>query len=778
MTTRKIFKRNKLAAILLLLPLGSVSAAAPIFLENAVLGNTLELVGTASNLPTNMDAEYLAIAHDSDDTIYVAFQDDAGLANVSKYNNGTWSLVGGGAVSAANTTNENLAVDSNNNLFLAYLDDEGASPMTAAVKKYNGTAWEDLPLPTMKGSSAYAFKLLLDSNDTPFIFYVNNNKAGILLSYDGTAWVELGSTRKAFATGAGVLMVDFALSNDDVPYVVFRDRDDSNKATVEKLDNNAWVQVGADGDILNAVDFSMTFSNENIPYLAAAGPNNSTGLRVSRFVDNAWEPVGNNGFNLALDEGTTKNLVDNLSLVVDQNNVPYVAYRESNNIPVSKKLIRVAKYDDSADINGDDVNDLTWHEVSYSIDESTHLPASIDTVNNDFIQLSVDSISRVTAVYQDGGDVQDSNARVMRVAMEPLDELIKFTLGGPVAEVGTLMPVDSDGDVLTLALNGTDAALFNIEQSTGLISFKVVPELIVTTIYNITVDASDPTNTTSTRVEITVPAGADTTNPVITLTGDVEQITELNSEYQELGATAQDDFNGDITDSINIDASAVDVDTVGDYSVIYSVSDSAGNSDTLSRTVKVVDSAPVITLIGGTSVDVGSGLAYVDLGASATDLVDGDITSSIVTDTSMVDTSVVATYTVTYTVTDSAGTEATTEREVVVVDLPPTLALNGGAAVDIYHDDLYNELGAVASDAIDGDISPQIIIDSSAVDVTTIGRYDVMYSVEDSGGNSVNITRTVNVLMKPTPPANKEGGSTGMLMLLLTSLGLLLRRNN
>ncbi len=780
MKVRTKLKRSNLAALLFLLPAGVSSAAVPIFLENAELGNRLELLGQPNYLPSIGKADNLSIVHDNNDNVFVAYQDDAGLANVSQYESGTWSLISGGPVSSVNATMESLAIDSNNNLYLAYVEPENASTTTfTTVKKYNGTSWEDLPTPKMKGSSVSFFKMQVDSQGAPYLFYINNNKAGVLITYDGTEWVELGNAvRKAFATGAGVMMADFALASDDTPYIVYRDRDVSNQTIIQKLDNNSWVNVGVHKEVLSALDFSLAFSANDTPYIAAAGPNNSNGIAVYHFVDGAWVRVGNQGFNLIIDEATTKNTVDNLNLVIGENSVPYVSYRDSNNTPSTKRLIRMAKYDDSADINDDDVNDLAWHEVSYSIDESSHLPASIDTVNNDFIQSSVDSLNRVSVVYKDGGEVQDGNARVMRLAMEPLDELVKFALGGPVSEVGTLMPIDSDGDILTLALSGVDAALFDIEQSTGLITFKVVPDLIVTTVYNITVDASDATDTTSTRVEITVPAGADTTNPVITLTGDIEQIIELNSEYQELGATAIDDFNGDITGSINIDASAVDVNTVGDYSVVYSVSDSAGNPDTISRRVKVIDSAPVITLIGGASVNVGSGVAYVDLGATATDLVDGDITSNIVTDTSMVDTSVVAVYKVTYTVTDTAGSEATTEREVVVVDLPPTLSLNGDADVDIYQDDLYNELGAVASDAIDGDISAQIIIDSSTVDVTTIGRYEVMYFVEDSSGNSVNLTRTVNVLMKPTLPANKEGGSTGLLMFFLTSLGLLLRRKS
>lgn len=91
----------------------------------------------------------------------------------------------------------------------------------------------------------------------------------------------------------------------------------------------------------------------------------------------------------------------------------------------------------------------------------------------------------------------------------------------------------------------------------------------------------------------------DDTAPVITLSGANPQVIEKGSAYSELGATASDDVDGDISGSIAIDASAVDTATVGDYSVTYNVEDSAHNAaDTVTRTVQVRDTtappAPVI----------------------------------------------------------------------------------------------------------------------------------------------------------------------------------------
>ena len=69
----------------------------------------------------------------------------------------------------------------------------------------------------------------------------------------------------------------------------------------------------------------------------------------------------------------------------------------------------------------------------------------------------------------------------------------------------------------------------------------------------------------------------------------------------------------------------------GDYTISYSATDSAGNKGKgVERKVKVVDTTgPVITLIGQSVVTVEVGGIYVDSGASATDLVDGDLSGLV-----------------------------------------------------------------------------------------------------------------------------------------------------
>src|SRR5690606_23952038 len=76
--------------------------------------------------------------------------------------------------------------------------------------------------------------------------------------------------------------------------------------------------------------------------------------------------------------------------------------------------------------------------------------------------------------------------------------------------------------------------------------------------------------------------------PVITLKGDNPMIVKQGDPYVEPGATAKDNFDGDVSDKIEISGD-VDTSTIGTYTVTYTVSDSVGNVATVERTVNVVE---------------------------------------------------------------------------------------------------------------------------------------------------------------------------------------------
>jgi len=140
--------------------------------------------------------------------------------------------------------------------------------------------------------------------------------------------------------------------------------------------------------------------------------------------------------------------------------------------------------------------------------------------------------------------------------------------------------------------------------------------------------------------------------PVITLKEDEEITINIGSEYVDAGATASDNYDEELVVEVS---GEVDTSVVGVYTITYSVSDTAGNIATATRTVNVVDmSAPKITLLGENPVTIEVGSVYADAGATATlswyD--ETDISDSIEIDDSGVDINTIGIYTVYITATN------------------------------------------------------------------------------------------------------------------------------
>ena len=277
--------------------------------------------------------------------------------------------------------------------------------------------------------------------------------------------------------------------------------------------------------------------------------------------------------------------------------------------------------------------------------------------------------------------------------------------------------------------------------------------------YTVTYNVSDAAGNAATQVTREVNVTADQTSPVITLSGANPQSIELGTDYSELGATATDNTDGDITNNIVIDASNVDVDTVGDYTVTYNVSDAAGNpADEVTRTVTITPDAtiPVITLEGANPQSIELGTDYSELGATAEDNIDGNITESIVINASDVDVNALGDYTVTYNVSDTEGNIAEEVTRIVnVVDtsapVSPVIILLGSASVYVELGTDYTDAGATASDGLGGNITSSIVV-TGIVDVNVLGNYTISYDVSDAAGNeATQVTRNVSVVNYSVP---------------------------
>lgn len=157
--------------------------------------------------------------------------------------------------------------------------------------------------------------------------------------------------------------------------------------------------------------------------------------------------------------------------------------------------------------------------------------------------------------------------------------------------------------------------------------------------------------------------GEDQNDPLVLDKGDSFADPGANATVEQIDGT-EEPRSVSVTYTAALSAGTA---AVGNYEVVYQSTNDDGQSAFKTRYVRVSDlSGPEITLNGAATVQILNGDTYNDLGATAFDSVDGDLTSSIVT-VNNVDTSTNGTYQVTYNVDDSVGNAASQKTRTVIV---------------------------------------------------------------------------------------------------------------
>ncbi|WP_378173147.1 immunoglobulin-like domain-containing protein [Aquimarina sp. SS2-1] len=175
--------------------------------------------------------------------------------------------------------------------------------------------------------------------------------------------------------------------------------------------------------------------------------------------------------------------------------------------------------------------------------------------------------------------------------------------------------------------------------------------------YTRTYNVTDSSNNSAEQVTRTIIV-VDDVAPVIDLNSSNNITIGIGATYTET-ATATDNFDGTITDQIVFGGNFVNTNTIGTFTRTYNVTDSSGNPATeIIKTINVVDDIkPVIVLNGPSSITLSVNDTYTET-ATASDNVDGNLTSEIVFGGTFVNTSTAGTYTRTYNVRDAANNAA------------------------------------------------------------------------------------------------------------------------
>ncbi len=220
-----------------------------------------------------------------------------------------------------------------------------------------------------------------------------------------------------------------------------------------------------------------------------------------------------------------------------------------------------------------------------------------------------------------------------------------------------------------------------------------------------------------------------------TITGIDNKTISLGDSFDLLkGVKAYDAEDGDLTDLIVIDGS-LNTSKPGDYDLVYSVIDNNRFRYSKKITIKVVgESIPVIK---ASTITISEGKEFKPLEyVSASDIIDGDISSNIEVIFNNVDTKVVGIYKVIYQVINSKGIVSKKEVDVnVVSDLIPNLYV---ASMETEVNKPINLKDyIIANDNEDGNLIDRVNIDGD-INFNKEGIYNINITVSDSFGHMVS----------------------------------------
>src|SRR5690606_19553396 len=162
----------------------------------------------------------------------------------------------------------------------------------------------------------------------------------------------------------------------------------------------------------------------------------------------------------------------------------------------------------------------------------------------------------------------------------------------------------------------------------------------------------------------------------------------------------------------------------GVHTVELTVEDEHGETDTDEVQITIEDTTPpVITLLGDNPLVLECAIdEYLEPGATALDVCDGDLTAAITIDDSEVDTATPGTYEVHYSVLDGSSNEGTATRTVEVVDTTPPDLLVHSEPMSLWPPN--HKYHPVDLDALD--------IEAADLCDLTLGPEDVLVAVAES----------------------------------------------
>ena len=395
-------------------------------------------------------------------------------------------------------------------------------------------------------------------------FNVDENQTA---AFTGTATDADGDTISYSLTGADAALFNIDSATGVVTFITAPDREAPGDANGDNIyEVNLVVSDGVNTDV-QAV--SITVDNVNEAPAITSSASASVAENQTTAIDvNATDPEGQAlTYTLSGADAALFNIDANTGEVT---------------------FIAAPDFESPADANGDNDYEITVTASDGSAQSSQNITVTVTNQN-------------------------DNNPSITSAAAFNVDE------NQTAAFTGTA--TDADGDTISYSLTGADAALFNIDSATGVVTFITAPDFEAPADadgdndYQINLVASDGVNSDVQAVTITVDDVSDVP-PVITSAGSANAAENQTSAYTITATDA--DNSGPLVYSISgadaalfsVDANTgvvtfitapnfeapSDADSDGVYDITVSVTDGDLNdSENVSITVTNVNEAPTIT---------------------------------------------------------------------------------------------------------------------------------------------------------------------------------------
>jgi hypothetical protein len=371
------------------------------------------------------------------------------------------------------------------------------------------------------------------------------------------------------------------------------------------------------------------------------------------------------------------------------------------------------------------------------------------TISGDVNQWEPGTYRITYSVVDAAGNVTETTERIVTISQKPkpIDKVppvvdligettLQILVGSEYDEPGYSATDDQDGNItehvkVVGEVNASKAGNYQLT-------------------YSVSDDAGNVSETVTRTVVVNEPvAERDNVPPQLILYGTSIIYLYTGDSYEEPGFKATDNLDGDLTGAVIVEGEVNSVKS-GNYKILYSVRDEAGNSSgSFKRTIIVSDldkQAPELELLGPEVVTIIEGDVYKEVGYKALDNKDGNLTAEVLVDGD-VNSTLPGTYELFYSVRDAAGNLSDLlKRKVIVEEMDreaPQIVLFGSPEVELKKGDEYVEAGFNATDNNDGDISANVIITGN-LDTSVVGEYELTYSVKDYAGNlSKDIKRKI-----------------------------------